>query len=272
MIAGVVTLYNPTEAIIQNIASYTKALDVMYIADNTEKKDAHILELIRAESKFVYMDNGGNQGISYSLNRAVECCERENIDWLLMMDQDSVLPCETIDKMRAYALHEATADVAIVASNYKKNVGFEGTKELSEVITSGSMLNVPICKKVGGFLEELFIDEVDNEYCLRLMKEGYKIIRLNYATFEHHLGEQKIVHGVTTYNYSPLRYYYIIRNNLYVAKKYKDIFPDKYQLRKKSIKTWVKSVFYEPDTWIKLKYMYRGYRDYKRGKMGKFCE
>lgn len=272
MIAGVVTLYNPTETMIHNIVTYAGALDVIYIADNTENKDTHILDLIKAESKFVYMDNRGNQGISYSLNRAVENCIEEKIDWLLMMDQDSVLSCETIDKMRAYALNEAAANVAIIASNYKKDVGFEGTKELSEVITSGSMLNVPICKKVGGFLEELFIDEVDNEYCLRLMKEGYKIIRLNYAIFEHHLGEQKVVHGVTTYNYSPLRYYYIIRNNLYVAKKYKDIFPDKYQLRKRIIKNWVKSVFYESNTLIKLKYMYRGYKDYKKGSMGKYIE
>ena len=271
MLAGVVTLYHPQKEMVEHILGYIDCLDVLFVSDNSEQKKEEILAPLKKHEKVVYLDNHGNKGISYALNGAVRECKKREIHWLLMMDQDSVISEKTVSQMYDYAVN-APEDVAIVASNYKKNIGFEGTKELSEVITSGTMLNVDICEKLGGFLEELFIDEVDNEYCLRLMKNHYRIIRLNYAVFEHHLGEYKMVHKVATYNYTPVRYYYIIRNNFYVASLYKDVFPEKYKLRMKIIRNWIKSVLYEKDTITKWKYMYRGYRDYKNGKMGVFVE
>lgn len=39
-------------------------------------------------------------------------------------------------------------------------------------------------------MNDLFIDSVNHEYCLRLQKNGYKVIQLNTAIFEHNLGNR----------------------------------------------------------------------------------
>ena len=38
-LAGMVTLYNPTDEDIKNIDSYLNDIDVLYVIDNTEGKD-----------------------------------------------------------------------------------------------------------------------------------------------------------------------------------------------------------------------------------------
>lgn len=38
-IAGIVTLYNPTDADIKNISTYIDDIDKLYIVDNTEGRD-----------------------------------------------------------------------------------------------------------------------------------------------------------------------------------------------------------------------------------------
>ncbi len=40
-------------------------------------------------------------------------------------------------------------------------------------------------------MEDLFIDSVDTEYCLRLKKNGYRVVRLNEAILYHPLGDSK---------------------------------------------------------------------------------
>jgi GT2 family glycosyltransferase len=69
------------------------------------------------------------------------------------------------------------------------------TKERFEeklvVITSGNLLKVSAFERIGGFREDLFIDSVDFDFCLRLKKSGYRIMRCNQAILYHSLGERK---------------------------------------------------------------------------------
>lgn len=47
-LAGVVTLYNPTDKDIENINTYIDDIDTLYVIDNTEGKDnekRHILKM-----------------------------------------------------------------------------------------------------------------------------------------------------------------------------------------------------------------------------------
>ena len=52
-------------------------------------------------------------------------------------------------------------------------------------MTSGSFLNLKVYKEAGPFVDKLFIDYVDFEYCLRLKKKGFKIYKLNNTYMQH---------------------------------------------------------------------------------------
>jgi rhamnosyltransferase len=46
------------------------------------------------------------------------------------------------------------------------------------VMTSGCLTNLAIWDESGGFSDELFIDEVDHDYCLNVRRHGYRVVRL----------------------------------------------------------------------------------------------
>ena len=77
--------------------------------------------------------------------------------------------------------------------------------------------------KYDGFDERMFIDLVDRDFCIRIKKAGYKIIRVNRVILFHHLGNMtsKKFIGKTIYieNHNSVRKYYKARNYIYLYKK-----------------------------------------------------
>ena len=100
MICGVTVLYNPTEEIFENINSYLKELDKLYIVDNSEEKNEKLKnKFIEFSSKIKYIKLNGNEGIAKALNIAKNKAIKEDYDWLLTMDQDSKFENEDFSKM-----------------------------------------------------------------------------------------------------------------------------------------------------------------------------
>lgn len=56
---------------------------------------------------------------------------------------------------------------------------------------SGNILNLKYIKDIGKFNEEFFIDEVDIDYCYRIIEKDYKIKKLNFIPLKHSLGNYK---------------------------------------------------------------------------------
>jgi rhamnosyltransferase len=126
-------------------------------------------------------------------------------------------------------------------------------------MTSGSLIRTGL----GFFEEKLFIDSVDNEYCLRLRKNGYKIIRVNHAVLNHQLGTlRKNWLGFSTIVHPASRRYYITRNMFYVMSKYPEF-------RLFGIKELLKSILLiilvENDKIKKLKAFFRGVHEIRGG-------
>ena len=105
-----------------------------------------------------------------------------------------------------------------------------GCEEVLTAMTSGNLLNLAVYRQTGPFLNDFFIDYVDDEYCLRLNASGYKVIRCNDAVLEHSPGNITAHHyrGRTVYvaNQNPLRRYYMTRNRFCVIEKYRSHFPE----------------------------------------------
>lgn len=224
-IAAAVVLYNPEMRFFDNINEYLSAVSKLYVIDNSDKYNAELIEKLKADSKVKYLNNRGNKGIAFALNRAVKNATHDSYEWMLTMDQDSSIESSQIQQMKDYIEKNADEMLALVSANYEH---FEsrvrkrstGVSSHPLAITSGTMMNISICNRNGGFENKLFIDQVDYDYSLRLFLKGYRLIRMDDIYFQHHEGDKERRNGRVLWNYSPARYYYIARNNLYMKKKY----------------------------------------------------
>lgn len=70
----------------------------------------------------------------------------------------------------------------------------------------------------------MFVEQVDFDYSLKLYNAGYMLAKLHDIYFEHHEAEPTKKNGRVLWNYSPVRFYYIGRNHIYMRKKYGEQF------------------------------------------------
>ena len=96
--------------------------------------------------------------------------------------------------------------------------------EVEYVITSGSLVSLPAQAVIGPFREELFIDYVDMEYCLRARAKGFRVIKTRRAIMTHAIGAYSKHRWMGkikwTTNHSAERRYYIARNDTVMLREY----------------------------------------------------
>ncbi len=138
-------------------------------------------------------------------------------------------------------------------------------------MTSGCLLSLDAYREVGPFRDDLFIDFVDNEYCLRLRKMGFQVLRANGAMLQHSVGDTHKYGPFIATNHSPLRRYYKTRNRFWVFREYVKDFPghclfDLVRL----VKEIVSIILFEGEKLAKLRMMWRGWCDFLRGRFGRY--
>jgi rhamnosyltransferase len=138
-------------------------------------------------------------------------------------------------------------------------------------MTSGCLLDLVAWQVVGPFRDDFFIDFVDNEYCLRLRREGYRVLRANRANLEHAVGDISRYGPLIATNHSPLRRYYKTRNRLWVFREYLPDFPGHCLFDLVRLAKEIGSILlFEVEKWAKLRMMWRGFRDFRRERFGRY--
>lgn len=241
-IAVGIVLYNPNmkrfEKCIENLKKQTSQI---FVFDNSEKS------IYISDDSVVYLSEGKNKGIAYALNCIMLEAKNKGFEWVVTMDQDSIIPMGLINEFKKAI--DSHFDLGIICPFVKdKRRPYEDNKsDCSEefidfCITSASCTSVEAWEKSGRFDEWMFIDLVDNEFCKRIRLSGYKILRLNKLVLDQEFGQiipknqkkqefwvrlSKLLHNrnIAKFSYkkivSPLRVYYTNRNIIYVNKKMK---------------------------------------------------
>jgi rhamnosyltransferase len=269
-ITGVVIAYYPNLSKLHfNIETYIDHIDKLFIVFNSPVDTEEVNYLQSKYSRIQLIFNEHNFGIASPLNQIANKALNLGYEWLLTMDQDSYF--QTSDFFEAFNRCKIE-NVAIfsptpVFSENLKTGNSDITEEILHVITSGNLLNLEIWKTIGGFEEKLFIDEVDNDYCLKARLGRFKIISFINIPLIHELGEIKDVHflfkkyKITTR--PPIRIYYVLRNNLYLFKKYNKVFPEFVRIRKKIlIKAFIEILLFSSEKAENCRYAISGIRDY----------
>ena len=275
-VAGMVTLYNPTDEDISNINSYIDDIDKLYIIDNTEGKDNK--SRIPKNKKIEYIFKNNNLGVATAMNIAAEKAREEGYNWLLTMDQDTTFNPGVLAKMKEVAQKEDTKKVGIICPwHHTKLIDKKPDTEYDDphdVMTSGNLVNLSILEKIGGYKDELFIDGIDIEFSMNLHKHGYKILRINSIEIEHNLGDifYKNIHGrlFLCTNHAPIRRYYIMRNYHYIKDMYLKYDPSYCYALVSQRHNMIGVLLFEKQKIKKIKMYLRGYRDYKKGIKGKY--
>lgn len=276
-VAGVTVLYHPDKEIISNIFSYLNQIEHLYIVDNSDVINP-IVNKLKEHSNITFIENSENIGIASALNLSAKKAIEEGYDLLLTMDQDSTISNNLVSNMvKEFAKDEKIGIIApfVVHMENPKEPDNQRLEKVMVAMTSGCLISLRAYKEIGGFLDEFFIDYVDNEFCLRMNVYGYNVYQLNSVKVFHRLGaiESKnfIFRKVFPTNHSPLRWYYRTRNRLYFYKNYKKYYPDYIRFDKVVFfKDFIKILLYEKDKIKKINMIILGYYDYKRNKFGKF--
>lgn len=275
--AGIV-LYNPdTDRLKENINAIINQCTHIYLIDNGSDNINNISDLLEEynDLKITVIYNQKNMGIASALNQLTEAAKKDNFNWILTLDQDSVSPLNIIKEFKKYTNKNNVGMLCPVICDRNKDKiikAEEGYIEVKECITSGSLLNINAWDEIGGFDDNMFIDGVDFDICYRLRQASYRILCVQSVVLLHELGHIEyhrfLFWKVIVKNHSAFRKYYIARNIIYIARKRKSLF-----LIFKGILQEIKvigiAILYESDKFNKINRIFAGICDGFRCKVGK---
>ena len=179
-----------------------------------------------------------NVGLGSALNRSYEQAQSLGFDYVLLMDQDSVLEPGMVDVLGT-ALVELAGNERIAAVgpqfrdarsgmlapfvrfgfpfNHKLRGGPGQRISCDFLITSGSLVPMSALRDIGAMDESLFIDNLDMDWCFRAKRSGHALYGICDAQMSHSIGEELLPSrakpdGVIVHK--PFRLYFIMRNRV----------------------------------------------------------
>ncbi|MFC4863895.1 glycosyltransferase family 2 protein [Pseudomonas sp. MAHUQ-62] len=232
--AVVISYYPDIDALLSLVRKLECQVERVVVVDNGSLSSGSI-DLLSGCCHFIGLSE--NFGIATAQNLGIDYCRDNGADAVVFFDQDSLPDEGLIDalSLEFYKL-SLVSKVAAVAPIYKDNrYGFnyslvrvsswgrvtkieaiEGGKSfwVTCLISSGSLISMDALADVGPMRDDLFIDYVDTEWCLRAQRCGYALYSVPSTIMLHSIGEGMInmlfwrlpVH-------SPNRRYFRVRNS-----------------------------------------------------------
>ncbi|SCX84533.1 glycosyltransferase family 2 protein [Butyrivibrio sp. INlla14] len=276
-VAALIITYNPdAERLKANAEAVRDQASKVVIVDNASRNSDMIRD-IAEECGCRVIFQSENVGIAKALNEGMKYLSTEGYDWVLTLDQDSVIGERLIPELMTCALSDSKCAIACPEINYegwsqKLQNNKEKYQEVKACMTSASLTSTKCWNEVGGYDESYFIDFVDNEFCMKLKLAGYKVIRNHDVVLSHMLGDSGEVNLIFTKirysHHAPLRYYYMTRNNIVFVDKYKGYLNYPKEIIK-IIYNILMGAFTEHNRET-LKYIRLGINDARSKKMGRY--
>lgn len=238
-ICAVVVTYFPEAGLLTRLRAIQPQVGCLVVIDNGSagqiSEDLYQAELDLGAQ---VIRNKVNRGIAAALNQGARYAANRGYQWFLALDQDTLVAENLVVSLSAAHKEFHLRDkLAVIASNYRDvRTEYELVdrtrndlpcwQEVPMAITSGSLFSLSAFRTIGPFREEFFIDGVDFEYCLRARRHAFKVILACKAFTQHAIGaatSHKLPfrqRKVFTANHSPLRRYYMARNQMVLAREY----------------------------------------------------
>ncbi|MGA7937860.1 MAG: glycosyltransferase family 2 protein [Kovacikia sp.] len=250
-VAAYITAYEDAEALnacMAAIKAQSYPVRQILVVDNSHERSP-LSSSHQLDPTILVWFHPENIGIAGGLERAIAWASQQNYDFLWTFDQDSVPAPDCLELLieaytdRARAGHEIgiLAPQAIDARTGEviKPSLFLGDRfrgfqppdpalpyKCDAPITSGSLVWMKAAEQIPPPDPDLFIDGIDLDYGLRLRKAGFYHWVIPAALMYHRFGTPLQVElfgkKKALQLYSPLRYYYICRNQTYLELRHSE--------------------------------------------------
>jgi rhamnosyltransferase len=238
--AGVLVTFHPDADFDRRLQAIARETRPVIVVDNSADAQARErLAVICAAQGAELIANPSNRGLGAALNQGFRRCAELGLAFAYAFDQDST-PAPGFAEA-AFALMSDHPRVGIVGANwhdearpdfasrhlrrhravpgcFERVVAARDLPDVTCVITSGSMFRIAAWRQIGGFDEDLFLDLVDTDYCLRVRKSGYTIAVASGARLAHRRGAKQPVRWGGRIWWPafmpPLRLRYLFRNRM----------------------------------------------------------
>lgn len=257
--------FNPDFRLIDSLNIVTKIFNNIVVIDNNSTKE--VKSIIKSKN-VTLIENDENLGIAQALNIGAKHCIKNGAKWMLMLDQDTIPRIDILDFYKSiFSNYPNKNKISQIGSAFtsvkKREINYS---IVTTLITSGSLLSLEAYKVAGDFRNDFFIDSVDFEYSLRLLKHGFVNLQNNEIVIDHRLGNIKVIDclffKIRSTNHNPIRRYYMARNHVLITILYFFDFP--FWIIKKNI-FFIKSIFeivlVDDQKKSKLKNTLKGFKD-----------
>jgi rhamnosyltransferase len=240
----IIVTYQPDRALLERVLTAIRPqVGHCLIVDNGS--DAASIAWMKTRDELVeVIEMGDNVGLGAAQNRGIVRARTGGFSHELFLDQDSI-PCSHMVRnlMAAftYLNHHNGSAAAVGPRTLDARTGepfpFIRFSPLSVrrsichpplagkyiptdfLISSGMLVSLAVFERVGMMDEDLFIDNVDLEWCFRSRSLGFSLYGVCDAALEHSLGDNVIQlrllgRWVHIFLHSEERQYYIMRNRI----------------------------------------------------------
>ena len=245
-IGGVVVTYFPDGGFEQRLEAIACEVSSLLVVDNSG--DATVQSRLRvacAVHGAEFIANAENRGLAAALNHGFGLLASRGIAGAIAFDQDST-PSPGCSAALLNTM-STTRNCAVVGANwqdeatptkpsrhlrrksafplaFERAVAGRDLIDVTFVIASGSLYNLEIWRRIGGFDESMFLDLVDTDYCLRARTAGHVICVAAGAKLAHRRGAKQEVRRFgrtwTPAFMPPVRLRYLFRNRLRLCSRH----------------------------------------------------
>jgi len=288
-LCAIVVTYRPDDGLPSRVAAIARQVAAVVVVDNRSDEDARrmVCDVAAAEPRVDTILNAENRGVAAALNQGLRWARARGYAWAVTLDQDTVPMDRLVATLAAvYEDARSTKRVGMIGANYLDDepgserhrrraggVTGRGWIETPTVLTSGSAMSLRAYEAIGPFREELFIDHVDHEYCLRARARGFSVILAQEPLMLHRIGAARthrlLGRALRAEHHAARRWYFKTRNLAVVVREYGRQEP-RWALAASlwHLRTTVAMAIFEDDRMAKLREVAAGAWDGMRGRLG----
>lgn len=236
---AVVVLYRPeAEAVRAQFAALRLQVAGVIYCDNGGGHQALAQLGLLSQPGIHCLGDGQNRGIAEALNQGMAFATSLSGSFALLLDQDSVPAEQMVSRLHALHQRASEAGTRVAASgpaifdvlrgklegfgqavSRKKRRFSPGLEDepidLYYLITSGTLIHLPVLAEIGPMDASLFIDSVDFEWSFRARARGYHLLGTYGACLQHRRGDRlhRPLPGLAIRLHSTPRFFYVYRNH-----------------------------------------------------------
>lgn len=228
-ISCVVVLFKPDRSVVDLVRTLASGGYGVVVVVNAA--DESILCDVREIKSVFVLDNKGNVGLATALNFGIRhAFDVNGSDYVVLFDQDSVPDASMPRDLANELLSCSIAKVACIGpmlldrkdrdARYATNARQSYPGRPFSIPTSGTVIPRAAYQMVGPMMDELFIDGIDHEWCLRAWSKGYTVMVSTRSQMLHDMGDASLNYfgRYKPVHRSPIRHYYIVRNAIFLSK------------------------------------------------------